>query len=225
MRTQTEFQHLGHYWRKGRELVSTKPSEQSRMYQDTVYLSYAAVCSASWHSAETIPSLCSALTASPWHFSLCLSIRSVDKGQSGLWTRPVCLLETSAHSFYNKPILWSSNEASRRMSRWREDKRTKLIWSEIMHYPLAKRISNPCSILRVLFFVCRHTFISTSSVSALRLKTILNRELGKWFQLPLSFLVFSQHSSLITTHLNQLNFRFDMPPCYQMSIKPTQAIQ
>lgn len=222
MRIQTEFQHLGHYWRKGSELGSTKPSQHSVMYVSGYSISELRRClfSVLTFRRDNPLAVLSAHSQSLTFQSL--SIHSVDKGQSGLWTRPVCLLETSVHSFYNKLILWSSNEASRWMSRWREDKRTKLIWSEIMHYPLAKRINNPWCILRVIFFV--YTFTSTSSVSVWDWKQYLSKSLVNYFNFHFHF--WSFYNTLQSLHISSnWTFCFDMPPCYQMSRKPTQAIQ
>lgn len=58
------------YWFSLCQILATQPCE----YQGPVSVSRAAVCSVSWHSSETIPSLCSALTVGPWHFSLCFCL-------------------------------------------------------------------------------------------------------------------------------------------------------
>lgn len=91
------------YWFGPCQIPATRPCE----YQGPVCVSRAVVCSASWHSSVTIPLLCSALTAGPWHFSLCFCLsacRQSHDSEQG-WKQ-------GAHAHFTSGRRWESPTVS-----------------------------------------------------------------------------------------------------------------
>lgn len=89
-----------------------KSSPLSRVTIRVHCVSRVAVCSASSHSSETIPSLCSALTADPWHFSLCFRLsacwKSHDSEQG--WKQ--------AHAHFTSGQQWVSRQQPDKGLQW-----------------------------------------------------------------------------------------------------------